>query len=156
MASDPRLTLRLFLRLAEASPVVRFRYAVRGDARLTKSAGRDAVTYLSLDMRSASDARDCRLYAYEHGSMPPYRFLEFALRPDRSAELRAVKGNYWSGYDLRQGYETLWFDVAAVRGGFDELAGAWREFVLRWMSPNPESRKPYIFYNTWNSHPHAR
>jgi alpha-galactosidase len=193
VAADPRLTLQLVLRIAEASPVVRFRYTVSGEARLTKSAGCDAITYLSCALPPGGEMREvrlsdfdelihsyttveeevpersfqdrvalmgpmlcvreaghCRICAYEHGSMPPYRFLEFALQPDRSAELRAVKGNYWNGYDLRSGYETIWFDVAAVRGGFDELAHAWREFVLRWMSPNPESRKPYIFYNTWN------
>jgi len=66
------------------------------------------------------------------------------------AELRAVRGNYYDGYDLKKGYETIWFDVGIAAGNIDELAKAWREFVLRWMSPNAESRKPYIFYNTWN------
>ena len=190
-ASEPRLTLQSFLRIPAASPVVRFRYAVRGQARLTKTAGHDCVTYLSADLGTTDEVREVRLSdfdelvhsyrlveeeipdrsfqdrmtlmgpilcardsehgwlcAYEHGSQPPYRFLEFALQSDRSVELRAVRGNYWNGFDLRNGYETIWFDVAAVLGGFDELAQTWHKFILRWMSPNPESRKPYIFYNT--------
>lgn len=110
---------------------------------------RDNVTLMG-PILCAREAGNCWLCAYEHGSMPPYRFIEFALRPDRGADLRAVKGNYWNGYDLRNGYETVWFDVGSAKGGFDELAMKWREFILRWMSPNPASRTPYIFYNTWN------
>ncbi len=192
--ADFRLTLRLVVRLAEKNPFARFHYAIRGDAKLTRSLGKDSINYLSLDMKSATEIREVRisdfdellhcympseenvplqafndsatlfgpilcagntrhslLCAYEHGSQVPFRFLEFALRPGMSADLRAVRGNYWNGYDLRNGYETVWFDIGAVEGGFDELAGQWREFILRWMSPNAASRTPYIFYNTWNA-----
>ena len=97
-----------------------------------------------------TDGLSSRLCAYEHGSQPPLRFLEFVLGPDRCAALRAVRGNYWHGRDLLPGYQTIWFDIGIVEGGFDALAEAWREFVLRWMSPNAASRTPYIFYNTWN------
>ena len=67
-----------------------------------------------------------------------------------TVKLYAVCGNYWDGFDLQNGFETLWFDIAAVAGDIDSMAAAYRDFVLRWMSPNRESRKPYIFYNTWN------
>ncbi|HCE43596.1 MAG TPA: hypothetical protein DET40_08610 [Lentisphaeria bacterium] len=97
-----------------------------------------------------SDLKKSWLCAYEHGSQPPFRFLEFALRPDKKADLNAMRGNYWNGFDLRNGYQTIWFDIGIVEGGFDELSREWREFVLRWMSPNSASRTPYIFYNTWN------
>jgi alpha-galactosidase len=36
-----------------------------------------------------------------------------------------------------------------VNGGEDALAPRYRDFVLRFLSTNTESRKPYIFYNTW-------
>ncbi|HBC86548.1 MAG TPA: hypothetical protein DCZ94_06300 [Lentisphaeria bacterium] len=97
-----------------------------------------------------NDSKKSWLCAYEHGSQPPFRFLEYVLGPDRKIDLRAVRGNYCDGYDLKKGYETVWFDIGVVDGNIDELAKAWREFVLRWMSPNSASRTPYIFYNTWN------
>ncbi len=99
---------------------------------------------------AARGANRSWLCAYEHGSQPPFRFLEFALKPGMKAELRAVRGNYWDGLDLREAYRTVWFDIGIVKGGFDELACEWRRFVLEAMSPNAATRKPYIFYNTWN------
>lgn len=93
------------------------------------------------------------LVAYEHGSQVPDAFLAFRLAPGRSVALDAVKGNYTRGQALGPGnpYELLWLHVAAVpHGGETALAAAYRDFVLRGMSPNAESRKPYLFYNTWN------
>ena len=110
---------------------------------------KDRVTVMG-PILCATDAEQSWLCAYEHGSQPPFRFLEFALMPNKKAELNAVRGNYWDGFDLNTGYQTLWLDLGMVDGGFDELARAWREFVLRWMSPNAASRIPYLFYNTWN------
>ncbi len=191
--ANSKLRISLVVRTAENSPFVRFRYLVRGEARITRNSGRDSISYFSLDMKAADEIREVRLSdfdelihsyvpseenvplhsfdnsmtlmgpilcgrdsrrswlcAYEHGSQPPFRFIEFALTPDRKVDLRAVRGNCFNGFDLRKGYETVWFDIGIADGGFDDLAKEWREFVLRWMSPNSASRTPYIFYNTWN------
>ena len=65
--------------------------------------------------------------------------------------LSAKKGNYTAGTVLgKESFETIWLDFGAVRGGIDELAAAFREFQLKYATLNLESRKPYIFYNTWN------
>lgn len=90
------------------------------------------------------------LAAYEHGSQYPDKFLEFVKKEDR-IELKAVKGNYYSGQGLSEtsAYETIWLQWGAVTGGRDDLARAYREFQLCYCCVNRESRKPYIFYNTW-------
>jgi alpha-galactosidase len=92
------------------------------------------------------------LFAFEHGSQLPDRYLEFQLDDNRQVSLNALKGNYWNNQSISasNSFETLWFDVAVVKGGIDELAQHFRTHVLKYMSPNLESRKPYIFYNTWN------
>jgi alpha-galactosidase len=92
------------------------------------------------------------LVAYEHGSQVPDAFLEFTARPDRTVSLDAVKGNYCSGQNLKSAepYRTLWFEIGGVRGGEEDLAGAYRSFILHDMTQNLETRKPYVFYNTWN------
>ena len=90
------------------------------------------------------------LLAYEHGSQAPDAFLNFALAPEGSFSLEAAKANTVSRRSLGADaeFESVWFDVAAAE---DEaaLAAAFRDFVLRGMCPNAESRKPYIFYNSW-------
>jgi alpha-galactosidase len=93
------------------------------------------------------------LLAYEHGSQVPDAFLAYDLSaPGRLVTLRAVKGNYCHGQIVGpdQPFETPWFQMALVDGDTDHLAREYRTFVLRHLSPNAESRKPYIFYNTWN------
>lgn len=89
------------------------------------------------------------LTAYEHGSQYPDKFL--AYYPEGcGVSLRAVKGNTWQGQPIHgEPYETVWLQLGAVQGGIRELAKAYREFQLKYCSPNGESRKPYIFYNTW-------
>jgi alpha-galactosidase len=91
------------------------------------------------------------LLAYEHGSQYPERFLEYQFNPDRLVSLNAVKGNYLHNQVVSAGapYESLWLQVAGVNGSEDMLAPRYRDFVLRYQSTNVESRKPYIFYNTW-------
>jgi alpha-galactosidase len=37
-----------------------------------------------------------------------------------------------------------------VQGSIDQLASAYRFFVLKFLTQNLASRTPYIFYNTWN------
>jgi alpha-galactosidase len=55
-ADDPCLALALIFRVADGDPVVRVRYELSGMAahRLTKSAGADALTYLTLDLAGAA------------------------------------------------------------------------------------------------------
>jgi len=86
--------------------------------------------------------------AYEHGSQYPDRFLQFSLNKDRNISIEAVKGNYMSNQPAN-GFQSVWFDLAAVNGTEDELAAHYRTFVLKYLTLNAESRKPYIFYNTW-------
>ena len=94
------------------------------------------------------------LTAYEHGSTYPDKYIGFSrITADSESsgfKLCAVKGNYWSGCPLDdEPYETVWFQFGAVKGTIDDLAKAYREFQLHYCTLNTESRKPYIFYNTW-------
>ena len=99
----------------------------------------------------AGDGLRTVLLAYEHGSQAPHAFLQFSLTPKREVALVAVRGNHCDGEPLDEAHSwsTVWFQVAGTRGGVDEMAREYRAFVLRHQSPNQESRKPYIFYNTW-------
>ena len=89
------------------------------------------------------------LTAYEHGSMYPDMYICFSQKNNDIA-LRAVKGNYWNGQPLHeQPFEGVWLQFGAVNGDKEALAKAYRAFQLSYCSLNRESRKPYIFYNTW-------
>jgi alpha-galactosidase len=101
---------------------------------------------------TASDGSNSLILGYEHGSQAPDHFLEFGLAPDHLVSLQAVKGNYYNGYKISKdhSYQTIWMEAGAVNGDEDLLAKNYRNFVLHTMSQNLESRKPYIFYNTWN------
>lgn len=91
----------------------------------------------------------CFLTAYEHGSMYPDKYVCFA-REEGKTLIRAVKGNYWNNQPIdAEPYETIWLQLGAVKGGKDDLAEEYRKFQLSYCSLNSESRKPYIFYNTW-------
>jgi alpha-galactosidase len=92
------------------------------------------------------------LLAYEHGSQVPDAFIQFQLGKGHSVRVEAVKGNYYSGQTIGPGrpYRTIWLQAAVVKGSEDDLAKAYRTFVLKYMSVNQESRRPYIYYNTWN------
>lgn len=100
----------------------------------------------------AGNATEQLLVAYEHGSTAPDEFLHFRAAPDRSVTLEAVKGNYWAGEEIGPdgGFSTLWFEMAAVRGDRLALKEAYRSFVLHHLALSPATRKPRIFYNTWN------
>ncbi|MFP4549748.1 MAG: alpha-galactosidase [Spirochaetales bacterium] len=105
------------------------------------------------------------LLAYEHGSQYPDAFLAFRSGGNGQILLEAIKGNYLDRepLDTPAGFETIWFQFAAVgsntpasaaRGesagsSVDRLASEYRRFQLRHATENLESRKPYIFYNTW-------
>jgi alpha-galactosidase len=97
---------------------------------------------------AASDGQASVVLAYEHGSQAPDAFLDFRLTARRRIVLAAVKGNCVDGQALP--YRTVWMQAGAVAGDADALAVAYRRFVLRELSLSAESRKPYIFYNTWN------
>jgi alpha-galactosidase len=88
------------------------------------------------------------LLAYEHGSQYPDRFFQFHLKADKKVSLEAVKGNYLTS-QLANDFTSVWFELAGVAGNEDDLATAYRTFILKYISQNVESRKPYIFYNTW-------
>ncbi|KAK9453089.1 alpha-galactosidase [Dipodascopsis uninucleata] len=89
--------------------------------------------------------------SYEHGSQYPDRFLRFQLDPSGGLAVKAVKGNYTAGQVLATApFSSIFFDFAAIDGTIDQLASEFREFLLKYMAPNPASRSPYIFYNTWN------
>ncbi|MEP7279607.1 MAG: alpha-galactosidase, partial [Bacteroidota bacterium] len=91
------------------------------------------------------------LLAYEHGSHYGNEFLHFNFSKDRSVSISAVKGNYYNNRSIAKGseYETVWFEMGGIKGNEDALAAEYRNFVLKYLSQNLESRAPYIYYNTW-------
>ena len=89
------------------------------------------------------------LAAYEHGSELQDAFLNFCLNEKYEISVCAEKGNYYSGYDISAGYETIWFQIGGVSGGEAALSEEYRSFQLLYSSEYTESRKPYIYYNTW-------
>jgi alpha-galactosidase len=193
--SDPTLRLEVIFRVADDTPVVRFRYRLHSDRtrKLTKTHGHDHLIYGGISLANFSAVTEVRfsefnelvhsftlqevpvadrqfenatrvmgpmlvaeraneaiLIAYEHGSQVPDAFLHYCFSPTRDVTLEAVKGNYWHGQllDPSHPYTSIWLQYAAAA---DEtaLAAGYRHFVLHRMSLNAESRKPYIFYNTW-------
>ena len=183
------LTLKMELRTAAGSPIIRFRYILSATEprAMVGTDGRD-LTYLSypaspdakqteirfsnydsvihgycLNELPAFDYEDevmgpilaeerapiSLLTAYEHGSMYPDKFIAF-VREGGELRLRSVRYNYPNGRSLMdRPYETVWLQFGAVPGDIDALAKAYRDFQLRYATMNLESRKPYIFYNTW-------
>jgi alpha-galactosidase len=101
---------------------------------------------------TASNATHSLLLAYEHGSTHPDAFLQFEFEASGRTALRAVKGNLWDGQAVSESrpFESPWMLVANLKGGPDALASAFRGYLLKQLSPNLASRKPRIFYNTWN------
>ncbi|MBA4167133.1 MAG: alpha-galactosidase, partial [Chitinophagaceae bacterium] len=99
-------------------------------------------------MLVANDAGMTYLVAYEHGSPYGNRFLQYQFNEKGNVRLEALKGNYLNGEKVND-FTTLWFELAAVNGNENLLADNYRTFVLDFLSVNKESRKPYIFYNTW-------
>lgn len=87
------------------------------------------------------------LLAIEHGSDTPDVFVDFWVDGDQ-VQIQSAKPNVYVGQPV-EGYETLAFhslDAATV----DEALREYRHFLLEEVCPTPESRAPYIFYNTWN------
>jgi alpha-galactosidase len=98
----------------------------------------------------ASNGRNSLVLTYEHGSQLPDRYVEFRSNKDKEISIAAVKGNYFEGQSLKNGYSTLWMNIGIVAGDAENVAKAHRHHILNYMSENITSRKPYIFYNTWN------
>lgn len=91
------------------------------------------------------------LLAYEHGSQYPNKFICFE-KEDDIVSVKALRGNYVSKQviDKDNPFETIWLQLGAVKGNTEILAKQYRMFQLKYCTLNTESRKPYIFYNTWN------
>ncbi len=101
---------------------------------------------------TAQGERDGYLLAYEHGSPTEQRFVEFATSAGGPVALRAVRGSYLAGQvvDAGVGYQTIWLQVGIVPGTPIDLAAAYRDFVLNHQSEFPATRRPNVYYNTWN------
>ena len=91
------------------------------------------------------------LIAYEHGSQYPNAYLNYRLDSTNKVTLSAIKGNYLNNQAITKNkpFETTWFQIGSVDGKQRELAKEYRSFILNYQSPNTESRKPYVYYNTW-------
>ena len=100
----------------------------------------------------ASNGQHTCLFAYEHGSQDPDAYLHFLPGNDRQVRLDAARANYLPGQviDAQHPFTTVWLQAGAVAGGVDAMASAYRTFVLKHLAQNGETRKPYIFYNSWN------
>ncbi len=95
------------------------------------------------------------LLAYEHGADYPDSFLEFACAGETAARtltLRARKGNYHDGQAFGPGrpFETVWFELGLSPLPLVDFLPVYRRFLLEEISDEQASRRPYIFYNTWN------
>ena len=120
-----------------------------GERILSPSSFENEISFMG-PILVASNERNSLLITYEHGSQLPDRYVEF--RPDKNKfiSMSAVKGNYFEGQSLKDGYSTLWMNIGIVQGDIENVAKMHRRHVLEYMSENIFSRKPYIFYNTWN------
>lgn len=89
--------------------------------------------------------------AYEHGADTPAGFLGFGLGSD-IVSLTARRGNYHDGQPIGPGqaWESVWLQLGAAPLPLDAMLARYRAFVLDEMCENSESRRPYLFYNTWN------
>ena len=95
-----------------------------------------------------NDGQTTFLCSYEHDSMYPNNFVEYQFSPGKNVVLKAVKGNYYAGQPV-DGYSTIWFEFAGVKGGEEKIAEQFRTFMSKYQTENLASRKPYIYYNTW-------
>jgi alpha-galactosidase len=101
---------------------------------------------------TASDGQQTLILAYEHGSTVPESFLEFAPIDRFNVALRGVKGNVLSGemIDSAHPWKSPWLEAGITGPSPDDAAHAYRSFILSGMTVRNETRRPYIFYNTWN------
>ncbi len=99
----------------------------------------------------AENNKSTFILAYEHGSQIPDRFIQFNVAENKSISINAVKGNYYhnQSIDAVHPYETIWFEVAGIKGNKETMAEYYRTFILKDIAVNAASRTPYIYYNTW-------
>lgn len=97
------------------------------------------------------------LVAYEHGTDHPCSYLHFAHHLPAGTSisvlaLHATKGNYHAGQrvDAAHPHVSVWLELGIAPLGKDALLRRYREFFLNEVAENVESRKPYLYYNTWN------
>ena len=91
------------------------------------------------------------LFAYEHGAEAPNAFFEFVNKKQYNGqiELWAKQGNYYDEQVVSNEtpFDSVWFQLGVSNQiQLDE----YRQFMLEEVCENLESRKPYLFYNTWN------
>ena len=113
----------------------------------------DDTARLMGPMLEMGDGQTSFVLAYEHGSQYPDRFLEFRLNSSGSVSLDAVEDRRGQPVDS---FETIWFEVGGVSGREEQLAAMYRTFLLKYISQNLDSRKPYIYYNTWGRQNNAK
>lgn len=95
------------------------------------------------------------LAAYEHGADAPLAFFEFHTEKQsqgRYLTLYARNGHYYHGQHLapEQPWKSVWLEVGLAPLPLREFMPLYRRFLLEEMSESTESRRPYIYYNTWN------
>jgi alpha-galactosidase len=95
------------------------------------------------------------LAAFEHGADHPNAFIDFHIAgagEDRTLVVQAVKGNYYHGQivDSTRVWESVWFELGLQAGGLEAFLPAYRRFFLEEVCEIRESRRPNIYYNTWN------
>lgn len=100
---------------------------------------------------------DRLLIAYEHGADHPNGFLDFTIRTQArsgqiEAEVGAVKGNYYDAQEIGAAspFTSVWFELGIADLSEEAFLHRYRQFFLEEAAENGESRKPYIYYNTWN------
>ena len=94
---------------------------------------------------SGSDIPSCGISREKSGSIAE---KDSSLR----IGIHAEKGNYYQGQviDKAHPFRSPWFHFAITGRDSSELLEHYRSFWLRHACESPESRKPYIYYNTWN------
>lgn len=101
-------------------------------------------------MCESKSGKQSYIMAYEHGSQFPDAFVQFKLNKNYTLAATAVKGNYVDRQNLKRNpYETIWLELGGTKGNEQQIAATYREFATKNLSENTESRKPYVFYNTW-------
>ena len=101
------------------------------------------------------NSNHCCMMAYEHGAEYPDSYLDFNTSYHNDMlhiAVIAVKGNYYTEQVVDEGHPLVspWFHFAMNGGDKQGILKEYRKFILQYISESQESRKPYIFYNTWN------
>jgi alpha-galactosidase len=100
-------------------------------------------------------AHQTLLAAYEHGADHPQSFLQFQINRSEGElclTLTAKTGNYYAGQPLspQASWASVWFELALTPIPLPDFLKAYRTFFLDEICESTESRRPDIYYNTWN------